>query len=185
MISEKKKVRLRPELDGPSNNQVAPINRAPFVTSGHDRFRCSLPCQSHRCLQRDVPALPRRRRRRPTPSKGGCPAAAAQRGGETAGAAPPGPTTTPWPSCLWGYGSRYSQDKTWAAPSEVAQPIRSRRARRCSVCTARYCIVPNRRLSFNPAPLEYIRRGRGPLVDTIHTSQYNTPKTQDIGITSY
>ena len=34
--------------------------------------------------------------------------------------------------------------KTWAAPSEVAQPIRSRRARHCSACTARYCIVQNR-----------------------------------------
>ena len=29
---------------------------------------------------------------------------------------------------LWGYGPRYPQDKTWAAPSEVAQPTRSRRA---------------------------------------------------------
>ena len=29
-----------------------------------------------------------------------------------------------------GYGLWYPQDKTWAAPSEVAQPIRSRRARR-------------------------------------------------------
>ena len=33
--------------------------------------------------------------------------------------------------------------KTWAAPSEVARPTRSRRARRCSACTARHCIVPN------------------------------------------
>ena len=29
---------------------------------------------------------------------------------------------------MWGYGPRYPQDKTWAAPSKVAQPIRSRRA---------------------------------------------------------
>ena len=47
---------------------------------------------------------------------------------------------------VWGYGPRYPQDKTWAAPSEVARPTRSRRARRCSACTARYCIVPNRLL---------------------------------------
>ena len=33
--------------------------------------------------------------------------------------------------------------KTWAAPSEVAQPTRSRHARRCSACTVRHCIVPN------------------------------------------
>ena len=34
--------------------------------------------------------------------------------------------------------------KTWAAPSEVAQPTRSRRAQCCLACTARHCIVPNR-----------------------------------------
>ena len=34
--------------------------------------------------------------------------------------------------------------KTWAAQSEVAWPTRSKRARRCSACTARHCIVPNR-----------------------------------------
>ena len=29
---------------------------------------------------------------------------------------------------LWGYDPRYPQDKTWAAPSEVVQPTRSRHA---------------------------------------------------------
>ena len=47
-----------------------------------------------------------------------------------------------------GYDPRYPQDKTWAAPSEVAHPTRSRRARHWSTCTARYCIVPNMILSL-------------------------------------
>ena len=38
--------------------------------------------------------------------------------------------------------------KTWAAPLAVAQPTRSRHARRCSTCTVSYCIVPNRILSL-------------------------------------
>ena len=36
--------------------------------------------------------------------------------------------------------------KTWVAPSKVARPTRSRRARHYSACTARHCIVPNRLL---------------------------------------
>ena len=49
---------------------------------------------------------------------------------------------------VWGYGPRYPQDKTWAAPSEVAQPTRSRHAWHWSMGIARYCIVLNRILSL-------------------------------------
>jgi len=40
----------------------------------------------------------------------------------------------------------HPQDKTWAAPSEVVWPTRLRHARRCSACTTRHCIDPNRLL---------------------------------------
>ena len=39
---------------------------------------------------------------------------------------------------LWGYGPRYPQDKTWAAPSEVAWPTRSSMAVPANMLTRAY-----------------------------------------------